>query len=310
MLDAINKITIDVSDPLTTPVVKAVQEDIRSRYVDITLVSNGEPLTIPVGADGMVGIRRPNGTYVLYDQTEDETPAVTFTGNVATVYLTQEALAVAGALYTSVSIYSSTVRLTAFHFMVEVEDTAVPSGVVVETDYFNILEGVVADAMDAAERAEQAAATVGNPVGYDPQTPSTAEQAQARQNIGIVSASTSAEGIVQLYDGIDSTSVSKAPTANAMRMVEPKKKAFANTSVATTAFAADATYAGYPYRASVALTGVTASMIPEVTFNVDDATSGDFAPVATAYSGGIYIYAVSVPASTVTIPTIIVWEGV
>ena len=310
MLDAINKITIDVSDPLNTSVIKAVQADIRSRFVEITLVSNGEPLSIPAGSDGMVGIRRPNGTYVLYDQTEDETPAVTFTGNVATVYLTQEALAVAGALYTSVSIYTSTARLTAFHFMVDVEPTAVPSDVVVESDYFNILEGLVADAIDAADRAEQAAATVGNPVGYDPQTPSTAEQAQARQNIGIVSASTSAEGIVMLYDGIDSTSVNKAPTANAMRMVEPKKKTFANTTVSTASFAADATYTAYPYRAAVTLTGVTASMLPEVVFDAEDAASGNYAPVATAYSGGVYIYSVAVPDSSVTIPSIVAWEGV
>lgn len=285
MLDSINKIIIDVSDPLTTPVVKAVQEDIRSRYVDITLVSNGEPLTIPVGADGMVGIRRPNGTYVLYDQTEDETPAVTFSGNVATVYLTQEALAVAGSMYCSVSIYTSTVRLTAFHFMIEVEDTAVPSGVVVETDYFNILEGVVADAMDAADRAEQAAST-------------------------LTTASVTTAGIVMLYDGIDSTSVNKAPTANAMRMVEPKKKTFANTTVSSTAFSADATYTAYPYRAAVTLTGVTATMLPEVVFDAEDAASGNYAPVATAYSGGVYIYSVAVPDSSVTIPSIVAWEGV
>lgn len=284
-LDAKYNITIDVSEPLNTPVIKAVQEDIRSRYVNIELVQGGQPLTIPDGTVGMIGIRRPNGTYVLYDETEDETSAVTIDGNIVTAYLSQEALAVAGKLYTSVSLYDSSVRLTAFHFIVDVEDTAVPSGAVIESDYFNILQGMIEDALDAADRAEQAAASLSP-------------------------ASTTTAGIVQLYDGIDSTSVSKAPTANAMRMVEPKKKAFANTSVATTAFAADATYAGYPYRASVALTGVTASMIPEVTFNVDDATSGNFAPVATAYSGGVYIYAVSVPASTVTIPTIIVWEGV
>lgn len=230
MLDAVNKITIDVSDPLNTAVVKAVQEDIRSRFVEITLVSNGVPLTIPAGADGMVGIRRPNGTYVLYDQTEDETPAVTFTNNVATVYLSQEALAVAGELYTSVSIYTSTVRLTAFHFVVSVEDTAVPSGVVVESDYFNILEGLVADAVSSAasahadaERAEQAAAQVVDAVSYGvSQTLTDAQKLTARTNIGAASdapASTSSAGIVQLYDGSDSTSVTKAATANSVYSV-------------------------------------------------------------------------------------------
>lgn len=184
-LDSLNKITIDVSDPLTAPVVRAVQEDIRSRFVEITLVRNGQPLDIPVGAYGMIGIRRPDGTYCLYDETEDETSAITITDNVVTIYLSQEALSVAGAMYTSVSLYSSDgmTRLTAFAFTVAVEPTAVPSGAVPST-YINILQGLVEDAVDAANRAEQAAAQVGNPVGYDPQTPTSAQQAQARTNIG------------------------------------------------------------------------------------------------------------------------------
>lgn len=218
-LDSLNKITIDVSDPLTAPVVRAVQEDIRSRFVEITLVRNGQPLDIPAGAYGMIGIRRPDGTYCLYDETEDETSAITITDNVVTIYLSQEALSVAGAMYTSVSLYSSDgmTRLTAFAFTVAVEPTAVPSGAVPST-YINILQGLVEDAVDAANRAEQAAAQVGNPVGYDPQTPTSAQQAQARTNIGIVSASTSAEGIVQLYDGIDSNSTTLAATAHAVKL--------------------------------------------------------------------------------------------
>ena len=278
-MDAINKITIDVSDPLTTPVVKSVQEDVRSRFVEITLVTNGQPLDIPSDAHGMIGIRRPNGTYVLYDEDEDGDPAVTFDGNVATAYLSQEALAFAGDMYTSVSVYTSNQRLTAFHFIVAVEQTAVPSDVVVESDYFNILEGVVEDALDAAERAEEAVAS-------------------------LTHASTTQAGIVQLVDGIDSTSVTMAPTAGAMRFVEPKKKVFSNVSAV---FSADATYTAYPYRASIALTGVTASMIPEVIFDVEDASSGKYAPVAAAYDGGIYVY--SSDGASVTIPTVIVWRG-
>lgn len=278
-MDAVNKIVIDVSDPLNIPVVKAVQEDARSRFIEITLVTNGQPLDIPSDAHGMIGIRRPNGTYVLYDEDEDGDPAVTFDDNVATAYLSQEALAFAGDMYTSVSVYTSNQRLTAFHFIVAVEQTAVPSDAVVESDYFNILEGVVEDALDAAERAEEAVAS-------------------------LTHASTTQAGIVQLVDGIDSTSVTMAPTAGAMRFVEPKKKVFSNVSAV---FSADATYTAYPYRASIALTGVTASMIPEVIFDVEDASSGKYAPVAASYDGGIYVY--SSDGASVTIPTVIVWRG-
>lgn len=217
-LDAKNRITIDVAGSVYTPVVRAVQEDIRSRFVEIVLIANGEPLEIPDGTHGIIGIRRPNGTHVLYDATEDETDAVTFDGNVATAYLSQQALAEPGDLYVSVSLYANSARLTAFHFIVRVDATAVPSGVVIDSDYFNILEAMIDQAVDAANRAEQAAATVGNPVGYDPQTPTAAEQAQARANIGIGNASTSAAGIVQLYDGIDSTSTTMAATAAAVKL--------------------------------------------------------------------------------------------
>ena len=283
-LAAINRITVDLTDPLTTPVVKAVQEDVASRFIEIALVQNGEPLALPVGTHGMIGIRRPNGTYVLYDADENGNDAVTFDGNVATAYLSQEALAVAGSLYMSVSLYDGDARLTAFHVIVDVECTAVPSGVVVASDYFNILESLIDTAVDAADRAEAAIQTLTN-------------------------ATTSQAGIVQLVDGIVSTSVTMAPTANAMRMVEPKKLLFTNKTVATSEFVlqSPADHADYPYRAAVALTGVDSDMIPEVVFSVEDAAGGGFAPAAESYFGGIYIYAMSAPEAAVTIPTIIVW---
>lgn len=91
--------------------------------------------------------------------------------------------------------------------------------------------------------------------------------------------------------------------------VELKKLQFTNATVAVSAFASDSTYADYPYRAAVALTGVTASMIPEVTLGVADAVGGNFAPVAETYNGGIYIYAAEVPEAAITIPTILCWRG-
>lgn len=140
-LDSLNKITLDVSTPLNTPVVRAVQEDIRSRYVEITLVSNGEPLVLPAGVTAIVGLRRANDTYVLYDTDEDNNPAVTFAGNKATVYLRQEAVAMAGSMYTTVTLFNGTnKKLSAFAFTLKVDQTAVPSDVIVESDYINIFQ--------------------------------------------------------------------------------------------------------------------------------------------------------------------------
>lgn len=91
--------------------------------------------------------------------------------------------------------------------------------------------------------------------------------------------------------------------------VDAMKLLFTDVSVAVSAFVEDGTYEDYGYRAAIPLTGVTASRIPDVIFALEDAISGNFAPVAKSYDGGIYIYASSPPDSAVTIPTIICWKG-
>lgn len=91
---------------------------------------------------------------------------------------------------------------------------------------------------------------------------------------------------------------------------EKTRLQFTDTSVPTTAFVADATYEDFPYRASVPLSGVLASMTPEVIFDVADAMSGNLAPVSECYAGGVYIYAAEVPEAATTIPTIICWKAV
>ena len=90
--------------------------------------------------------------------------------------------------------------------------------------------------------------------------------------------------------------------------VELKKKSFFDTVVPTSAFIADNTSEDYPFRASIPLDGVFSEMIPEVTFALADAISGNFAPVADAYDGGVYIWAAEVPESDTTVPTIICWR--
>ena len=91
--------------------------------------------------------------------------------------------------------------------------------------------------------------------------------------------------------------------------MELKKLCFANTAVPAASWASDSTYEDYPYRAAVALSGVTAAMVPEVTFGVAAMADTSFAPVAECYNGGVYIYAADTPKTAITIPTIICWRG-
>ena len=89
------------------------------------------------------------------------------------------------------------------------------------------------------------------------------------------------------------------------------KRVVTNKVVAKADFKSDNTYTDYPYRAAIAVNGVTTNMIPEIIFDVLDAISGNYSPVAQTYNGGVYIYAASSPDNNLTIPTIIVWrEGV
>ena len=81
-----------------------------------------------------------------------------------------------------------------------------------------------------------------------------------------------------------------------------------NKTIATSAWASDATYADYPYRASFTLPTITALSFVEIVFSPADATSGNFAPVCDTYAGGVYLYAKAVPDAAITIPTIIVWR--
>lgn len=90
--------------------------------------------------------------------------------------------------------------------------------------------------------------------------------------------------------------------------VELRKLMFTDVIVDASDFVTDTTYEDYPYRAAVALSGVLAGMVPEVVFDVAEASSGDYAPVSQSYAGGVYIYAANVPEAAVTIPTILCWR--
>lgn len=83
---------------------------------------------------------------------------------------------------------------------------------------------------------------------------------------------------------------------------------FENVTIQKSAFLTDETYLDFPYRAAAELSGVVSSMVPEVVFPVADAVSGNYAPVAKCYDGGLYIYSASIPESAITIPTILCWR--
>lgn len=54
---------------------------------------------------------------------------------------------------------------------------------------------------------------------------------------------------------------------------------------------------------------VTADMIPEVNFAETEATGGVYSPICNSVAGGVEIYAKEVPATSFTIPSIIIFTG-
>ena len=81
-------------------------------------------------------------------------------------------------------------------------------------------------------------------------------------------------------------------------------KIFSGVSVAASAWVSDSTCAAYPYAASIACPGVTASHVPEVVFGATEAASGNFAPVALSGSGTVKIYAATKPTAAITVQSI------
>lgn len=89
---------------------------------------------------------------------------------------------------------------------------------------------------------------------------------------------------------------------------EAAKLALTDTVVAAADWAEDTAYANYPYRAAVAVEGVTANMTADVIFAVAEAAAGIYAPVNETYAGGIYLYAAEQPAADITVPRILIWR--
>lgn len=81
------------------------------------------------------------------------------------------------------------------------------------------------------------------------------------------------------------------------------KKPIIKTSVSVSSWASDSTYSDFPYKGTITVSGCTANHIPSVTFDVAQATSGNYAPVALSAAGYVYIY--SKVNTTITVPAVV-----
>lgn len=160
-MQLLNYITLDFSRPNVAVLDYAVQGDEYSRGVVAQLVGGSQAWTPPSGAGGFIEYVRADGVTGLYDTLEDGTPAVTVSGSTATLLFSAHALQVSGTLAVALRFVDSAgTKLRSFEFPVNVKRELVSDDEIIQTPYFNILTQQIAQAVDAAARAEAAAASI------------------------------------------------------------------------------------------------------------------------------------------------------
>lgn len=114
---------------------------------------------------------------------------------------------------------------------------------------------------------------------------------------------------------MDNTPVDDAPTSGSANLVtsggvydaiNTKTEFFRDLVVS--GWVSDTTYSDFPYRCDIPYAGVTSGDFVDVVFSVEQATSGNYAPICETYDNGLYLY--SKVADTITIPTITIFKGV
>ena len=146
----IQSITVDVVPGLITqPKVNVIKGDSETRYIDVTVLNNGEPLELEDDVTVSYIYLKPDGTQVI-------NPA-TISGNVVTVALSDQCLTVAGLCHCEIQFYRGTQQLTSAMFKVSVNPGVYDADALESSDEYLSLSKVVSDAEEAATNAQQAA---------------------------------------------------------------------------------------------------------------------------------------------------------
>ena len=80
---------------------------------------------------------------------------------------------------------------------------------------------------------------------------------------------------------------------------------FKEISVSVSDFQSDSTYEGCAYKVDIVCEGVTEEYIPIVNFDIEQATSGNYSPIAITGDNIVTIYSKEVAESDFVIPSII-----
>lgn len=142
------------------PRLHMVQGDSNTRTIVASLWDGSQPYNVPTSAAVMMRFRKPDGTGGLYDVTEGGAK-ISVSGNVVTAPVATQLLTVAGVVFAQLDVYGTATgaaaeKLATFRLAIEVAPSVYPDAKIISSDYYNILTAKVAEAVAAADRAEQA----------------------------------------------------------------------------------------------------------------------------------------------------------
>lgn len=132
-----NKITVDLCRRGVAPNISAVQGDSNTRAVEISLMSNGEPWSVPTEVTTIaIAFSKPDGTRGLYGSLPNHTSATVISGSKVTAKLAPQVLTCPGDVNVSVVFYDSAGdTLATFPFIVSVAKNP-SAGETISNDFY------------------------------------------------------------------------------------------------------------------------------------------------------------------------------
>lgn len=155
-------ITLDLLETGSPVIIKAKQNDRNTRYIAAHLYVGRLDYQVPSGTEIAFRYKKPDGTAGFYDALQDNSPAITVSGNTVTVELVEQVLTVSGCVHCEINMYNAaSEKLTTFTFEISVEESVLTDAEIISSDYYNVLTEQIVKALqavtDATEQAENAA---------------------------------------------------------------------------------------------------------------------------------------------------------
>ena len=149
-MSIIHNTSVDFTRRVISEPVHIVQGDRTLPTLAVELLSNGQPYTVPDGAQVNIALNKKDGTFVL-------NKADSVDGNIATFTITAQMAAVAGDFTPEVQIVNGAGQATTGKFPYIVDKAEIQEGMLESTSEGTALISYVDKAEAAADRAEDAA---------------------------------------------------------------------------------------------------------------------------------------------------------